>query len=180
VNGSRRGDGRRFAAAGALALAVVAIVAAYAHFHTGTGRAVPRLFFSSTLAFKVWASVAIACLAVAQVVLAIRLYRGAGAGNGTWHRLAGTVLYLLSLPVVFHCVWSIGVDWAALDARVRAHAVAGCAYLGLFAAKVVSVRSRLGSARHLLPVLGSALALSLVVATASSAGWYLDVQGVPR
>ena len=136
------------AALGAVGLAVAAALAAYAEVHPGDGAALTTLGFSGMLQMKAWLTTAAAVLVVVQV--AVRAWRcGAAcpacATRRRWVTPActagpGTVAFLLTLPVVFHCVWSLGFEDES--ARVLVHSVAGCAFYGVFAAKMLALRLR--------------------------------------
>ena len=56
------------------------------------------------------------------------------------HRISGRLAFIASLPVAYHCLWSLGFQ--DTDTRVLVHSLAGCAVYGAFAAKVLIVRSK--------------------------------------
>jgi len=165
---------------GAVGLAVAAALAAYAEVHPGDGAALTTLGFSSLLQMKAWLTTAAAALVVVQVMSALAMWgRLPGVTEApTWvsglHRWSGTVAFLLTLPVAFHCVWSLGFEDES--ARVLVHSVAGCVFYGVFAAKMLALRlRRLPSAA--VPVLGGLLAGVLVVLWFSSALWFFGQSG---
>src|SRR5262245_36832233 len=86
----------------------------YGNEHTATFDRPFSLFFSDTINLKVWFATIAAVLAVAQVLLALRMY-----GKLRWpsvtpswlgdaHRLTGTLAFAFTLPVAFLCLWSLG------------------------------------------------------------------------
>jgi hypothetical protein len=49
-------------------------------------------------------------------------------------------LFLLSLPIAYHCIVAYGVQLTSV--RIALHSLAGCFFFGAFAAKVIIVRSK--------------------------------------
>lgn len=151
----------------------------YGREHTPTGKAISTFGFDSMIAMKVWLAVAVGVLAVGQLVGALWLYGKLGLPAPRWlgpaHRASGVVTVLLSLPVAWHCLWSLG--YQTYDTRVLLHSLTGCLLYGAFVAKVVAVRGR-GPA-WLLPVAGGLLFTLFVAVVLSSAGWYLVEVGMP-
>jgi len=165
---------------GAVGLAVAAALAAYAEVHPGDGAALTTLGFSSLLQMKAWLTTAAAALVVVQVLSALAMWgRLPGVtGAPTWasglHRWSGTLAFLLTLPVAFHCVWSLGFEDESV--RVLVHSVAGCVLYGVFAAKMLALRVR-GLPPATVPVLGGVLAGVVVVLWFSSALWFFGQSG---
>jgi hypothetical protein len=85
-------------------------------------------------------------------------------------------VFLASLPVAYHCLWSLGFQ--DTNTRVLAHSVLGCAVYGAFAAKVTIVRSR-GLPGWALPVAGGTMFALLVLAWYTSAVWFIGERGFP-
>src|SRR5437867_4269115 len=116
----------------------------YANEHTPTGEKPYDLFFSTTINLKVWFATAVIVLACIQVLLALRLYgkvhwpARAPAWLGDAHRLVGIVAFGLSLPIAYHCLWSLG--WQSTTTRVVIHSLLGCIFYGAFTVKVLCVR----------------------------------------
>jgi hypothetical protein len=168
------------AALGAVGLAVAAALAAYAEVHPGDGATLTTLGFSGMLEMKAWLTTAAACLAGVQVLSALVMWgRLPGvAVTPSWitglHRWSGTAAFLLTLPVVFHCVWSIGFEDEPV--RVLVHCVTGCVFYGVFAAKMLALRLR-GLPSATVPVLGGLLAAVIVVLWFSSALWFFGQSG---
>ncbi|MDQ0374583.1 DUF6529 family protein [Cellulomonas humilata] len=165
---------------GAVGLAVAAALAAYAEAHPGDGAALTTLGFSSLLQMKAWLTTAAAALVVVQVLSALAMWgrlpgvRDAPAWVSGLHRWTGTVAFLLTLPVAFHCVWSLGFEDSST--RVLVHSVAGCVLYGVFAAKMLALRLR-GLPSGTVPVLGGLLAGVIVVLWFSSALWFFGQSG---
>ena len=95
--------------------AVAVALGVYGSEHTPTGRSIlgDGLFFSSTLAFKAWFATAAIMLALFQILSALRMYdklripRTKPAWLGSTHRLTGTLAFLFSVPVAYHCLWAL-------------------------------------------------------------------------
>ena len=119
-------------------------------------------------------------LAVVQVLSALWVYGKlpgrAPAWAGTAHRISGRLAFIASLPVAYHCLWSLGFQ--DTDTRVLAHSLLGCAVYGAFAAKVTIVRSK-GLPGIALPVAGGIMFAVLVGAWLTSAYWFIDNRGWP-
>src|SRR3954463_174568 len=92
------------AAAGA---AVALGLGVYGHVHDPSQQLVFTLFFSSTIAMKVWVGTLALAFAVAQVLSALWLYGRLPWKPASWtsvaHRISGRLAFLLSLPVAYHC-----------------------------------------------------------------------------
>src|SRR5881397_1431020 len=166
--------------AAALGAAVALALGVYGHVHDPSQKLVFTLFFSSTIAMKVWfASVALA-FAVVQVLTALWIYGKlpwrAPAWAGYVHRVSGRLAFIISLPVAYHCLWSLGFQ--STSTRVLAHSILGCVVYGAFAAKVLIVRSR-GLPGWALPVAGGVMFSMLVAVWLTSALWFIDKQGFP-
>ena len=170
------------AAVGALGLVVAAVLAAYSFVHPGSPTAIPTFGFSTLLAAKSWLTTAAMIFLVVQVISALAMWgRLPGVtGSPAWappvHRWSGVVAFVLTLPVAFVCVWSLG--FSDSSARALIHSIAGCLFYGVFAAKMLSLRLR-GLPGWTLPVLGGLLATVLVVVRFSSAFWVFTASGKP-
>jgi hypothetical protein len=168
----------------ALAGAAVSLVlGVYAREHDPAGQALFTLGFSGTINMKAWlASLALA-LAVVQVVLALWMYgkighRGAPSWVGPTHRLVGTCALLVSLPVVYHCLWSLGFETDAGSTRRFVHSILGCLFYGAFTTKVLCVRSA-RMPGWALPVVGGLLFACLVGLWLTSSLWFFTNVGFP-
>ena len=138
----------------------------YGRVHDPSQKLVFTLFFSSTIAMKVWFATVALAFAVVQVMTRAVALREAAVARADWlgsaHRMSGRLAFIISLPVAYHCLWSLGFQ--DTNTRVLAHSLLGCAFYGAFAAKVLIVRSR-G-----LPGLGAPVAGGLVFAVLVSRG----------
>src|SRR3954453_5635571 len=152
----------------------------FGQLHDPSQQLVFTLFFSSTIAMKVWVGTVAVAFGVVQVATALWLY-----GKLPWqpasltavvHRISGRLAFLLSLPVAYHCLWSLGFQ--DTNGRVLAHSLLGCAFYGAFAAKVTVVRSK-GLPGVALPIAGGLVFALLVAVWFTSAFWFIDNQGFP-
>lgn len=155
--------------------AVAVALGAYAAVHDPTDEAPYQLFFSGTINLKVWFATVAMALALFQVASSMRLYGRLSwpAEEPVWlgdaHRLSGTLAFLFSLPVAYHCLWALGFQTD--DTRSVVHSTLGCLFYGAFAAKVLSVRSS-SMPQWALPVIGGTVFAVLVLVWASSAVWF--------
>ena len=146
-------------------------------------KGLPSFGFSSTATFKAWVGSVVLALAAAQAVTALWLYgrlpgvTGAPRWLGRVHRTTGFVAFALSLPVAAYCLYGFGFAPAPLSARTLVHSIAGCAFYGAFAAKVLFVHTR-GISRWALPAAGALLLTAVVVAWLTSALWLFSVAGL--
>jgi len=155
--------------------AVAVALGVYGNVHDPSGRSLVTLFFSAGINLKVWLASVAVVFAVAQVVLALRMYGKLGSKPaaewlGSAHRISGTLAFLFTLPVSYHCLWALGFH-ADSGARVLIHSIAGCFFYGAFAAKVLSVRSR-KLPDWSLPVVGGAVFTGLALAWFTSSYWF--------
>ena len=170
----------RLLAVAAAGAAVAIALGIYGRVHDPSQQLVFTLVFSSTIAMKVWLGTAAAALALVQVLLALWLYGrlpwAAPASVGPAHRICGRLAFIVSLPVAYHCLWSLGFQ--DTDARVLAHSLLGCAVYGAFAAKVTIVRSSAlpGVA---LPIAGGLMFALLVGVWFTSGLWFIRESGFP-
>jgi Family of unknown function (DUF6529) len=166
------------------ALAVGAVVAValgvYGREHTPSGEAIVTFGFGGLASMKVWLSVIVAGLAVVQLTTALWMYGYLGTSAprslGIVHRTSGAVAVVVSLPVAFHCLWSLGFQ--SLDTRVLLHSLAGCVFYGAFVAKVIGLHARRAPG-WLVPLTAGLLLASLVLVVATGAGWYVSEFGWP-
>ena len=163
--------------------AVAVALGVYGNAHDPTGESIlgDGLFFSATLNMKAWLATAVLLLGCVQVLTALAMYgRLPLAGVPGWaprvHRISGTLAFLVSLPVVYHCLWALGFQ--DTDTRVLIHSLAGCFFYGAFTAKMLWLRvPRLPG--MLLPVAGGTVFTSLVAIWLTSSLWFFDNFGFP-
>ncbi|MGQ0617136.1 MAG: DUF6529 family protein [Acidimicrobiia bacterium] len=154
----------------------------YGRAHDPTGDTVTVLFFRDQITMKSWLATVAVLIVVVQVTSALRLYGKIGTGDppswlGDVHRLSGTLAFIVSLPVAYHCLWSIGFAADAGLDRAFVHSLAGCLFYGAFATKVLAVRVK-GLPGWALPLAGGLVFTGLVVAWLTSAFWFFDTQGL--
>jgi heme/copper-type cytochrome/quinol oxidase subunit 4 len=149
----------------------------YAKVHTPTGRTLTTLGFPDLIQMKVWLATAALALAVVQVLTALRMYGHLGNGpSPRWvsltHRASGVTAVVLTLPVAFHCAWSLG--FATYSPRVLAHSLLGCVFYGVFVTKMLTLRSRHVPSKA-LPWLGGTLATILLALWLTSSLWFFTL-----
>jgi Family of unknown function (DUF6529) len=167
-----------------LAGAAVAVsIGLYAKLHTPSGRPVTTLGFTGLLQMKAWLTSAATALLVVQVVTALwmwgKLPRVAGyapAWAQVVHRFSGSVAFILTLPVAFSCIWSLGFQ--TYSWRVVVHGVCGCLFYGAYAAKMLGLRLK-GLPGWALPLLGGAVLTLLVVLWLTAGLWFFTRHGLP-
>ena len=170
----------RLLVAAGVGAAVALTLGVYGNVHDQSQKLVFTLGFSSTIAMKVWLGTIALAFAVVQVATALwvfgKLPWRAPSWAGSLHRISGRLAFIVSLPVAYHCLWSLGFQ--DTDTRVLAHSLLGCAVYGAFAAKVTIVRSK-GLPGAALPVAGGLMFAVLVLAWYTSALWFIREQGFP-
>jgi Family of unknown function (DUF6529) len=176
----RRSAAPRLLAVAALGAAVAVALGVYGRVHDPSQELVFTLFFSSTISMKVWLGSLAVALALVQVLSALWVYgklpARAPAWAGTVHRISGRLAFIASLPVAYHCLWSLGFQ--DTDTRVLLHSLLGCAVYGAFAAKVTIVHSK-GLPGLVLPIAGGIMFAVLVGTWLTSAFWFIDSRGWP-
>jgi hypothetical protein len=169
-------------AAGAITAGAVVSLALglYGRAHQPTGQSIALFGFGNMIEMKVWLAVAVGVLALLQLVLALWMYGKLGiaapARLGLVHRAVGIVALLVSLPVAYHCLWSLG--FGSYDTRVLAHSLLGCLVYGAFVTKILGVQLT-SAPSWLLPWVGGLLFTILIATVLTSAGWYLATTGLP-
>jgi Family of unknown function (DUF6529) len=174
------GPAQRLLAVAALGAGVAVALGVYGRVHDPSQELVFTLFFSSTISMKVWLGSAAVAFALVQVLSALWVYGKlpvrVPAWAGTVHRISGRLAFIASLPVAYHCLWSLGFQDS--DTRVLLHSLLGCAVYGAFAAKVTIVHSK-GLPGLALPIAGGTMFAVLVGAWLTSAYWFIDNRGWP-
>ncbi len=125
--------------------AVAVALGVYANVHDPTGRSLVSLFFTRTINLKVWFATAAMGLALFQVMSGAKMEGKLGSGHGPrWlpraHRASGTVAFLLTVVVAYHCLWALGFQ--ADYTRVLIHGIAGCIFFGALAEDPGGTRTR--------------------------------------
>ncbi len=163
--------------------AVALSLGAYGRLHDPSGGTIVTFGFSTLISMKVYLGTAAFVLALAQLTSALAMWGRLPGVNGPvpgWvapvHRWTGTAAFVLSLPVAYHCLWSLGFQ--DTDTRVLAHSLAGCAFYGAFATKLLALRIENRPA-WTLPLLGSLLVTGLTVIWLTSSLWFFDSFGFP-
>jgi hypothetical protein len=170
-------------AAAALAGGAVAVaLGTYGRVHNPTFRPIADLGFPSVLDMKAWLATFAAALMLLQLTSALWMYgnlpvrRPAPRHTATVHRWSGTVAFLFTLPVAYHCLWSLG--FAETGTRQVAHSILGCAFYGAFATKMLVLRiDRLP--RLVLPLCGGLLVTLLTGLWLTSSLWFFTNVGFP-
>jgi hypothetical protein len=164
--------------AGAVAIGAMVAVAAgvYGQLHDPASETTIRWFFTSTLHFKAWLTTVAFVLAIGQVFGGLWMFGKLPLGVapswvGPGHRIAGSLALLFSLPVAYHCLWSLGFNPDPGGSRRFWHSVFGCLFYGAFATKVLAVRSR-RMPGWALPVVGGVLFTILTLIWLTSSLWF--------
>ena len=127
------------------------------------------------LQFKSWLTTVAILFAIAQLLTGLRIYdrvswpRSIPLWLGDFHRLSGTLALLCSLPVAYHCLWSLG--FRTSDPRGLVHSLLGCFFYGAFVTKVLAVR-RGDNPAWFIPVMGGVVLVALTGIWLSSALLY--------
>ena len=129
---------------------------------------------------KVWLATIAIAFAVVQVATALWIYGKLGGAAPDWlgsaHRISGRLAFLFSLPVAYHCLWSLGFQ--DTTTRVLLHSLFGCALYGAFTIKVLVVRTPRAPG-WALPLAGGVMFSVFVGVWLTSALWFIDKQGLP-
>jgi Family of unknown function (DUF6529) len=160
--------------------AVALSLGVYGKLHTPTGSAINVAGFSSGVAAKVWLASLAALFAVVQLGSALVMYgKVPGLRAPTWigtlHRWSGRVAFLLTVPVVVHCLYALGFQ--SYEPRVLIHSLLGCLFFGAFTAKML-VLSRKGLPGWALPLFGGIVFTTLVGLWLTSSLWFFTTSGV--
>jgi hypothetical protein len=167
---------------GLVGAAVAVALGVYARAHRAADRPLFTLGFSGMLQMKAWLATGALVLLLVQLLSALWMWgRLPGAGAPPrWvtpvHRWSGAVAFTLTLPPAAHCLWALGLLGGS--PRVLLHGVAGCAFYGAYAAKMLGLRQR-GLPGWVLPVLGGSVLVLLTVVWLTSALWFFTRSGLP-
>ena len=160
------------------------LLGAYGRIHDPAGQQTISGFFGTTLAFKAWMASLVLFFALVQLITALRIWgripwpRTLPAWFGQVHRLSGTLAFLATLPVAYHCLWAIGFEPDMSQPRRFIHSMLGCFFYGAFVVKVVAVRSR-RLPGWMLPAIGGTVFTSLVGLWLTSSLWFFTNIGFP-
>jgi hypothetical protein len=166
----------------ALGAAVSLSLGVYGRIHQPTGEGIATFGFPAVLPMKAWFTTGAAALGLAQVLSALWMWgRLPSAGPapgwvGPAHRWLGTAAFLLTVPVAYHCLWALGFQQTTT--RVLLHSILGCAFYGIFASKMLALRSNRVGPRA-LPLLGGALVATLTAIWFTSSWWFFTTFGFP-
>ena len=154
----------------------------YGRLHSPTGVAVDIAGFSSPGTVKAWLASAAVVFAIVQVGSALVMYGkvpwiAAPSWIGVLHRWSGRIAFILTVPVVVHCLYALGFQ--TYNVRVLVHSIAGCLFFGTFTVKMLSLTRR-GMPGWVLPLLGGAVFALLVLLWFTSAFWFFSVFGFRR
>ena len=162
--------------------AVAVALGTYGRVHDPTFRPIEDFGFPSVLDMKAWFATFAATLMLVQIVSALWMYgklpvrRSAPRHTAVVHRWSGTVAFLFTLPVAYHCLWSLG--FAETGARQIAHSILGCAFYGAFATKMLVLRID-GLPRYVVPLCGGLLVTLLTGLWLTSSLWFFTNVGFP-
>jgi hypothetical protein len=177
-----RDAGRRWLLVVALlaGAAVAVLLGVYASRHQPTGLPTFHLGFPTEIGFKAWITTLAMVVALFQLWSSLRLRdrlswpRDVPLWLTDAHRLSGTIAVVLSLPVAYHCLWSLGFRFADdpwANPRVLVHALAGCFFYGWFVTKMLAVRVQ-AIPRSLVPWAGGFVFGTLTLVWLTSAAYY--------
>jgi hypothetical protein len=173
---------RRALVMAAVGAAVALTLGVYGRSHTPTREGIFTLWFSGVINLKAWFATAAFVLALFQLLSALRMYgkirwpRTMPRRLGLIHRGTGTLAFLFSLPVAYHCLWSLGFQ--TTGPRQIVHGLLGCVFYGAFATKVLFVQSeRLPG--WALPWAGGTLFAALTGIWLTSSLWFFTTTGFP-
>lgn len=173
--GTERNRGAAHLAGAAAVGAVVTLsLGIYGRVHSPTGLSIEPVDPSEVLLVKSTLTTVGALLALFQLLSALwlhgRLPLPTLAGLGALHRWSGTAAFLVTLPVAYQCLWSLGFQTAS--PRVLLHSLLGCAFYGAFATKLLVLRSDRVPG-WALPLVGAGLVTLLIGLWATSALFFL-------
>jgi Family of unknown function (DUF6529) len=175
-------SGLRFAVLLLIGAAIAVSLGVYARAHDPAGRPIFTLGFSGMLQLKAWLTTVVYALVVVQLATALWMWGHLRVRGRvpTWaspvHRWSGTLAFVVSLPVAFHCMWALGFGTGSN--RVVVHCVVGCALYGAYAAKMLALRMN-GMPSWTLPVLGGTVLSCVVLLWFTAALWFFTRSGLP-
>lgn len=159
----------------AIGAGVSVALGVYGKLHTGTGVAVAIAGFSSLLTAKVWTATLSAVFAVVQLVTARLMWTSSPPWATPVHRWSGRLAFLFALPVIVHCLYTVG--FSTYDLRTAVHSILGCFFCGAFVAKMLILPKR-DLPGWLLPVVGGLVFTALIGLWLTSSVWFFSTTGV--
>ena len=137
------------------------------------------LVFSDTIHMKAWLASAALALGLGQLFTAAWIFRKLPWPKPAWvnpvHRWTGRLVFVVILPVAYHCIFQLGFQDAT--GRSLAHSLAGSAFFGAYAAKVTIVELK-RFPMPVLPIAGGLLFAVLLVVWYTSALWFFRLVGL--
>lgn len=164
-----------FLLAAAIGGTVALSLGVYGRTHTPTGEQVFDFGFTTLIAMKAWLASVAAVLVLAQLTSALVMWGRlprlglAPATVATAHRWSGTIAFLFTLPVAYHCLWALGFQ--DTTTRVLIHSTLGCAFYGAIATKLLLLRAP-NLPKGALPIVGGSLVVLLSGIWLTSSLWY--------
>jgi hypothetical protein len=154
----------------------------YGRLHSPTGVAVDVIGFANGGTVKSVLASGAVVFAVVQVASSLVMYGKvrwitAPSWIGGLHRWSGRIAFILTVPVVVHCLYALGFQ--TFSARVLVHSIAGCLFFGTFTVKMLALTRR-GMPGWVLPVLGGLAFGLLVLLWFTSAFWFFTTFGWSR
>ncbi len=163
--------------------AVSVALGVYGRLHNPTPTITTFGIFSDTIHMKAWLATVVVVLALVQLTTALAIYGklkiGGAAGTPRWvsptHRWSGRLAFLISIPVAYHCLWSLGFQ--SSSTRILVHSLLGCFFYGVFVTKMLVLHTpRLPG--WALPWAGGLTFTTLVAIWLTSALWLFTNIGV--
>ena len=161
--------------------AVAVCLGVYGRLHQPTGQSIWTGPFTTVLGMKAWLATIVAALAVWQLASALWMFgRLSRKPPPAWvrrvHRVTGATAFIVSLPVAYACLWSLGFQ--DYTPRVLAHSILGCLFYGVFATKMLALHIR-GVSPRLIPVAGGLLFTTVIALWFTSSWWYFNNAAFP-
>jgi hypothetical protein len=161
---------------------VAVALGTYGRVHDPTGESIATFGFPAVLPMKAWFATGAFVLVLAQLTSALAMWgrlpgvRTRPAWLALVHRWSGTAAFVVSLPVAYHCLWSLGFQ--DTGARQLVHSLFGCAFYGAFTTKLLALRiERLPG--WALPAIGGLLVTCLTTVWLTSSLWFFTNVGFP-
>ncbi|WP_283134866.1 DUF6529 family protein [Rhizohabitans arisaemae] len=161
--------------------AVALVLGVYGRVHPPARELIVSFGFSTVLTMKVWFGTFAVLLAGVQVVTALamggvlRLPGGRRPWAAGAHRWSGRLAFLFTLPVAFHCLYSLGLQYSS--PRVLVHSVVGCLLYGAFTTKMLML-SRENARFGAVAVVGGVVFAGFVGVWLTSSLWFFATVGI--